>query len=109
MLDASGQRLLTAISLFTFDHLLADPDRLNTENSRFVLYDNGAFVLQYQISGGQYRGSYTAENGVLNFKFESNLGQWTATGRLEGDSLEVKYNRVMHLDDFEDAAYRRMP
>ena len=47
------------------------------KSSRFVLYDNGAFVLQYMNPDGslcgQYRGSYTAENGVLNFRFEGNF------------------------------------
>ena len=78
-----------------------------TEKSRFVLYDNGAFALQL---GTQLRGSFTTqENGLLYFNFESNLGSWAATGKLEGDSLEVKYNTMMQLDDFEDAFYARMP
>jgi hypothetical protein len=78
-----------------------------TEKSRFVLYENGAFALQL---GGQYRGSFTTqENGLLYFKFESNLGSWAATGKLEGDSLEVRYNTMMQMDDFEDAFYARMP
>jgi hypothetical protein len=39
-----------------------------TKNSRFVLYDNGAFVLEYVSLGGPgYRGGYKDENGVLNF------------------------------------------
>ena len=43
----------------------------STEKSRFVLYDNGAFSLQYLSLGGlPYRGSYTEENGLLNFTWE---------------------------------------
>ncbi|HEY5930446.1 MAG TPA: hypothetical protein VIU02_09070 [Burkholderiales bacterium] len=78
-----------------------------TEKSRFVLYDNGALGLQYLHGGGHiYRGSYTAENGVLYFKFEGDV-QWSATGELEGDRLKVQYNTRMQLDDFENAVYAR--
>ena len=45
----------------------------------------------------------------LDFIFESNLGLWSATGRLEGDSLKVQYGVGMYFDDFEDAVYTRMP
>ena len=82
-----------------------------TQKSRFVLYDNGAFALQSEMSGGLYRGSYTDENGVIDFAWDarSNIGTWRATGRLEGDSLNVQDNSVMQLNDFEDAEYTRMP
>ena len=80
-----------------------------TEESRFVLYDNGAFSLQYPNLGGlPYRGSYTEESGLLNFTWEACCG-WRATGRLEGDSLKVQYNPMMQLADFENAVYARTP
>jgi hypothetical protein len=83
-----------------------------TQTSRFVLYDNGAFVLQYTNPGGQYRGSYTEENGVIDFTWEDSSNAyfpWDATGTLEGDSLNVQYNLNMQLSDFEDAVYTRTP
>ena len=83
-----------------------------TQNSRFVLYDNGAFALQYLTLGGQYRGSYTEENGVIALTWEDSSNAyfpWGATGRLEGDSLNVQYNLNMQLSDFEDAVYTRSP
>ena len=78
---------------------------INTEESRFVLHDNGAFSLDYlNLDGNPYRGSYTEENGLLNFTWEPCCG-WSATGRLEGDSLKVQYNTMMQMADFEDAVY----
>jgi hypothetical protein len=91
---------------FTFDRALLYPVRDYTSNSRFVLYDNGAFVLQY--SGGAYRGSYSETNGVIAFDWEgwSTAGPWAATGTLTGDSLTIQYNFIMQMTDFEDAVYR---
>ena len=99
--------------VWTFTHLHIRACRLwvseYTEKSRFVLYDNGAFALQYPALGGHiYRGSYTEENGVLYFKFEGDV-QWSATGKLEGDSLKVQSNTMMQMDDFENAVYARTP
>jgi hypothetical protein len=60
----------------------ADPNwRLDvsdyTKKSRFVLYDNGAFVLEY-VSLGElgYRGGYKDANGVLIFGWEG----WSVAG-----------------------------
>ena len=92
---------------FTFDH--ADYRVAEyTEKSRFVLYDNGAFALQYLNLGGQYKGSYREENGSIHFTWEDCCG-WSATGRLEADSLKVQYSVNMQMSDFEDAVYARMP
>ena len=85
--------------------LLAYPVQEQTENSRFVLYDNGAFGLQDLHGGGHHRGSYTAENGALYFTFETNFGQWTASGSLEGDSLE---DQVQLHDEFGRLRERRV-
>jgi hypothetical protein len=57
---------------FMFDGELEYPVRDFTRQSRFVLYDNGAFVLQYPSSSlgdGRYRGAYQAANGVMMFLF----------------------------------------
>jgi len=80
-----------------------------TKHSLFVLYDNGAFVLQYPTvaGGGGYRGGYTETNGAITFEWEgwSVAGPWGATGTLKDGSLTVRYNGIMQLTDFEDAVY----
>jgi hypothetical protein len=97
---------------FIFDRELSYRVSDYTRKSRFVLYDNGAFVLQYPSLGeGGYRGGYTDANGVITFEWEgwSVVGPWGATGTLKGDSLTVQYNEVMQLTDFESALYVLMP
>jgi hypothetical protein len=95
---------------FIFDHALSYPVSDYTKKSRFVLYDNGAFVLQYPSVGANYRGGYTEAN-VIDFQWEgtSVAGPWGATGTRKGDSLTVQYNQIMQLTDFEDAVYALTP
>ena len=92
---------------FAFNHELTYRVTDYTKQSRFVLYDNGAFVLQYVSLGGEYRGGYTESNGVITFQWEgwSVAGPWGATGTLKDGSLTVQYNLIMQLSDFEDAVY----
>ncbi len=92
---------------FTFDQDLTYPSRDYTKTSHFVLYDNGAFALQYVSLGLEYRGGYTESNGVITFQWEgwSIAGAWGATGALTNGSLTVQYNLIMQLSDFEDAVY----
>ena len=83
-----------------------------TTRSRYVLYDNGAFGLQYSDNGGfEYRGRYTEVNSVINFEWEgwSTAGPWGATATLRGDTLTVAYNIIMMMTDFENAVYLRKP
>jgi hypothetical protein len=82
-----------------------------TETSRFILYDNGSFTLQYASFSGEYRGTYTESNGNVVFTWEgwSAAGPWGAEARLDGDLLAVRYNLIMQLTDFEDANYVRAP
>jgi hypothetical protein len=98
--------------IFTFEHGLSSGASDYTKKSRFVLYDNGAFALQYPICicGGEYLGRYTVANGVITFEWDgwSAAGSWGATGTLQGDTLTVQYNQIMQLTDFEDAVYLRM-
>jgi hypothetical protein len=97
---------------FTFDRELSYRVSDYTRNSRFVLYDNGAFVLQYPSLGeGGYSGGYKDVNGVITFEWEgwSVAGPWGATGTLKGDSLTVQYNEIMQHTDFEAALYVLMP
>ena len=92
---------------FTFDHELTYRLSDYTKQSRFVLYDNGAFALQYVSLGIEYRGGYTESNGIITFQWEgwSTAGPWGATGTLKDGSLTVQYNLIMQLTDFEDAVY----
>jgi hypothetical protein len=97
---------------FVFDRELSYRVSDYTRHSRFVLYDNGAFVLRFPSLGeGGYRGGYTDANGVITFEWEgwSLAGPWGATGTLKGDSLTVQYNEVMLFTDFEAALYVLMP
>jgi hypothetical protein len=93
---------------FVFDHALGYPVRNYTEQSRIVLYDNGAFALQYLSPIGAYRGTYAQSGGTLSFGWEgaSAAGVWMAGGVITNDSLTVRYNEIMQLSDFEDAVYR---
>jgi chitodextrinase len=78
--------------------------------SRYALYKDGTFVLRYPPDyefGGEYRGRYSWGNVTINFDFEANPGQWSATGIIHGDSLSVAYTVVMRIDGFEDGVYLR--
>jgi hypothetical protein len=95
---------------FSFDRELAYPVRDYTRQSRFVLYDNGAFVLEYHGFPG-YRGRYRHADGVLQFLF---IGSgrtvdeaWDdAIGTPNGDALAIEFELMMQHSDFENAVYR---
>lgn len=79
-------------------------------NSRYVIYENGTFSLQYvRPDWGffEYRGRYSRTDSAITFQFDgwSSMGPWLAGGIFAGDSLTVKYNEVMGLSDFEDGVY----
>ena len=78
--------------------------------SRYVLYDDGRFALQY-IGINDYRGTYKEANGVITFEWEgwSTAGPWGAAGSITDAALTVRYNLIMQLSDFEDAVYSRVP
>lgn len=101
------------VRTFTFDHELTYNVRDYTKHSRFLLYDNGAFALQYTSLSGEYRGGYKESNGTLTFEWEGSStagpGPWSATATLNDGSLTVRYNLLMQLSDFEDAVYRLAP
>src|SRR5262245_35716433 len=54
---------------FAFERELSYRVSDYTKQSAFVLYDNGAFVLQYKSLHGEFRGGYTSANGVIDFKW----------------------------------------
>lgn len=101
-----------AAGVFYFLKQSSYPVREYTTRSRYVLYDNGTFGLQYGDKGGlEYRGSYTKADSLITFNWEgwSTAGPWGATGRLKGDTMTVAYNIIMAMSDFEDAVYLREP
>jgi hypothetical protein len=77
-------------------------------NSRYVIYDNGTFSLQYVTPAFgffEYVGRYTRQDSAIAFQFDANGGTWLADGIFAGDSLTVKYNEDMIKSDFEDGVY----
>ena len=78
---------------------------LYANGSRYVIYDNGTFSLQFPF--GEYLGRYSRKDSAITFQFDgwSVMGPWLADGIFAGDSLTVKYNEVMNLSDFEDGTY----
>lgn len=96
---------------FTFAGELSHPVGAATKDSRFVLYENGAFVLQYVKLGLEYRGRYTEADGVVTFEWPGSnpSAPWGATGTIKTNSLTVRYSIGMQLSDFEDAVYVLMP
>jgi hypothetical protein len=103
--------VLRPARIYLFASELSYPVSDYTRTSRFVLYDDGSFALQYLQSLGsfEYRGKYTEANGLITFEWEgwSAAGPWGATGSRSDDSLSVRYNVIMELTDFENAVYRR--
>ncbi len=76
--------------------------------SRYVLYDDDTFALQYSIPSNpffEYRGAYIETHGVLAFDFGSGFGG--ASGSIAEDSLTVNYGEIMEHSDFYDGVYRR--
>jgi hypothetical protein len=77
--------------------------------SRYVLYADGTFVLQYQSFTRGYRGTYREINGTVVFDWEdrSVAGPWGATGAITDSTVAVAYNFVMNMSGFDDAVYTR--
>lgn len=76
--------------------------------SRFVLFDDGNFGLQYSSLTNpffQYTGTYTEQSGDLMLAFHANNGRWTATAAITDGALSVKFNLDMQMSDFEDGVY----
>jgi hypothetical protein len=99
---------------FVFDCELAYPVRDFTKQSRFVLFDNGAFVLEYPSLAYRLPGQYRATDSVLMFLFEFQGRTvdeaWNdATGRFQGDSLTIEFDLLMQHSDYENAVYVLSP
>jgi hypothetical protein len=81
-------------------------------NSRYVLYEDGTFSLQYvRPDWGffAYSGRYSRTDSSITFQFDdgNSAGPWLADGTVAGNSLTVEYNLVMGLADFEDGVFIR--
>jgi hypothetical protein len=79
--------------------------------SRYVLYDDRTFALQYYSPGHlfEYRGTYTDGGSTVTFLWGgASAENWLATGTLRGDELRVHYNAIMQQFDFVDATYQRV-
>jgi len=81
--------------------------------SRYVLYDDHSFALQF-VSGRfgvfEYDGSFTgADTLTFTWKGWSLAGPWGSEATLRGDTLSVRYNLIMQLTDFVDGTYIRLP
>ena len=75
-----------------------------TLTSSYVL-NRGTFSLRYGSLGIEYAGTYRQEGNRIDFIFGSD-GRWDAVGTIDGDALEVRYNIIMEMSDFENAVYR---
>jgi hypothetical protein len=86
--------------------------------SRYVLYDDGDFELQYASARfgvftytGRYQEVSTEIVGNAGIYFDwdgwSTAGPWGAVGTLRGDILDVKYNLIMEMSDFESGRFVR--
>jgi hypothetical protein len=92
--------------VFTYVSSPVSPLGVITSVSRYVLYDDGTFALQYP-GPFEYRGTYTAADGAFGLAFSAHpAGVWQASATLDGGTLTVRYNVDMRLSDFEDAIYR---
>jgi hypothetical protein len=80
--------------------------------SRYVLYEDGTHALQLSVypQAMEFTGRWTRTDSIIQFEWDgwSTAGPWGATGTIRGDDLDVRYNIVMSLTDFEDAVYLRV-
>jgi hypothetical protein len=91
-----------------FDRTAAHQFPLNAY-SRYLLFADGAFILEYEGQAFGYGGRFVRNDStiVFNFADSSLAGAWVATGAIRGDSIVVSYNLVMMMTDFEDGTYVR--
>ena len=77
-----------------------------TQASRYVLNDDGRFVLEFPtISGFVVRGRYKEIDRRITFDFDWNAQSAGAIAVFDGNRMTVSYNLYMGMSDFEDAVY----
>lgn len=79
---------------------------------RYVFYNDSAFAAQYLSPWGSlydYGGRFVRQDSIIHLYFDNGsvAGSWEARATLSGDSLTVRYNALMSLDDFEDGIFVR--
>ena len=91
--------------------LSPSPVAAYTVTSKYVLSETGTFVLQHRSNGVEYAGTYRSESGPLAgyVTLQFTGSPWAATARVNGDTLEVRYNTSAWGADLEDAVYKRAP
>lgn len=81
--------------------------------SRYILYEDNSFDLQYVGPGMSlsYPGRYLLFGSVIMLDWHefNPIGNWGASGTLNGNTLVVQYNIYMQLSDFIDGTYVRVP
>lgn len=78
--------------------------------SRYVLYDDGTFELQFSSARYglfNYRGVYQRSAGQIDLLFNdwNRGGPWNAVATLDGNQLRVSYNGIMIGADFNNGVY----
>ena len=80
--------------------------------SRFVLYDDGTFELQFVRGSAPmiFKGRYERDASSIAFHWDDwpTTESWYTTGTLDGDRLAVTYSPEMSLSDFADGTYTRV-
>ena len=80
--------------------------------SRFVLYDDHAFAMQYaspKWGNFEYLGTYDETNDRVTFYWQGSnrAGPWDAVAVITEESLAVKFSFLNQLNDFYDGLYLR--
>jgi hypothetical protein len=79
--------------------------------SRFVFYDDGTFVLQFSAAEvvRDFPGRYSRAGSAFTLGWLTNspIGEFKATAELSADSLAIRYNTAMQINDFVDGVYLR--
>lgn len=88
---------------------LDHPVNSYTETSSLVLDRAGVFTLRFDTCcGGGYVGRYEVVDGRLRFTFTGD-NRWEAIGTFNDELLELRYNDIMAMSDFDNAVYRQAP
>jgi hypothetical protein len=92
------------VAIYRYSSPLDYASSFQTIGSRYLLYPDGVFGLQYDAFAHVSMGTYRQDGTTITFRFDD-FG--IATGTLNGDLLEVRYSEIMQHSDFENAVYRR--
>jgi Tol biopolymer transport system component len=96
-----------------YNRATPDPDFAGA--SRYVIYGDSTFILEYLVpttSTGvaDFTGRYVRADSIIKFSFDGSnvaLGPWLATGTVHTDStIAVVYNAAMSASDFANGVYR---